>query len=65
VYGIEVWGLSEARKEIDKARSRFCKKLMGVPNCAASGFAEMELSREGRRGKCIGQIVKYWYRIVC
>jgi hypothetical protein len=56
---LKVWGLSEGWKEIDKTHSRFCKKLMGIPKCAASGFAEMELGRGSRRGKCIGQIVKY------
>ena len=65
MYGIEVWGLSEAWKEIYKTRSRFCKKRMGTPNCAASRFAEVELGRQSRRGKYTGQIVKYWYRIVC
>jgi hypothetical protein len=50
--GIEVWGLNEALKEADKVHSRFCKKLIGIPNCAANGFAEMELGRESRRGKC-------------
>jgi hypothetical protein len=25
MYGIEMWGLSEAWKELDKAHSRFCK----------------------------------------
>jgi hypothetical protein len=24
----------------------------------------MELGRESRRSKCLGQIVKYWYRVV-
>jgi hypothetical protein len=46
-----MWGLSEAWKESDKAHNRFCKKLMGIPNCAANGFAQMELGRESRRGK--------------
>jgi len=41
-----VWGLSEAWEEIDKTCSRFCKKLMGITNCAASGFFEMELGRD-------------------
>jgi hypothetical protein len=38
--------LQEAEKELDKVHSKFCKKLMIIPNCAASGFAEMELGRE-------------------
>jgi hypothetical protein len=35
----------------------FEKKLKGVSNCAASGFAELELDRDSRRGKCMGQIL--------
>ena len=49
-----MWRLSEAWKKLDKVHSRLRKKLMGILNCAASGFAEMGLSREIRRGKCIG-----------
>jgi hypothetical protein len=31
VYGIELWGVYDAWKEIDKIHSRFCKKILGVP----------------------------------
>jgi hypothetical protein len=65
VYGMEVWGLIEAWKDVDRLYSRFCKKLMGILNCAANGFPEMELGRESRRGKCIGQIIKYCCWIMC
>ena len=61
MYKTELWGLSEEWKELVKVHSRLCKNLMGIRNCAASGFAGMELGRESRRGKCIGQIVIYWY----
>jgi len=64
MYGIEVWRLSEAWKELDKIHRRFCKKLLGILNCAVNGLAEMELGRESRRGRCIGQILKYLYQIV-
>jgi hypothetical protein len=47
-YGIEVWGLSDVWKEKDKFHSRFCKKSMGTPNCAANGLAQMELGRENK-----------------
>ena len=30
---------------------------MFVLNCAANGFAEMELDRDSRRGKCKGHVV--------
>jgi len=45
---------NEAWKEIDKVYGHFCKKLLGVPSCAANGFAEMELIREIRRCKFMG-----------
>ena len=32
------------------------KKLIGIVNCTANEFAEMQLSRESRRGKCLVQI---------
>jgi len=54
--------LSEAWKEVDNVHRGFCKKLMGVPNCVANGFAETELGRESRRGK---SAVKCWYKIMC
>jgi hypothetical protein len=31
----------------------------------ANRFAEMELGRESSTGKFIGQILKYWYWIMC
>ena len=58
MYRIEAWGLKEAWKGMDKVYSRFCKKLMGIQNCAANRFAEMELGRESRRGKCLVHILK-------
>ena len=50
MYGIEVWACGEARIEYGKIHSRLCKKIMGVTNCAANGFAEIELGRDSRRG---------------
>jgi hypothetical protein len=61
MYGVEVWGLSEAWKCLDKAHCRLFQKVMGVPNCASTGLAETELWRGNRRGKT----VKYWIRIMC
>ena len=43
-YGIEVWGLSKAWK-LYKILGIFCKKLMGIPNCAVNGYAEVEICR--------------------
>jgi hypothetical protein len=64
MYGIEVWGLNGAWKEVDKVHSIFCKKIIGIPNCAANGFVEMELGRESSRSKCLGRILKYWYCVM-
>jgi hypothetical protein len=55
-------GLIEAWKGFDKVRGRF-QKLMGIPHCAASGFAEVELGGESRRGMLMTQAVKYWHHI--
>jgi hypothetical protein len=65
VYGIEVWGLNGAWKEVDKVYSRFCSKIIGIPNCAVNGFTETEPGRESRRCKCLGQVLKYWYCVIC
>lgn len=59
MYGIEVWRLDKAWKELDKICSRFCKKVINMLNCAAGGFVEMELCTESRSHRCVGQIVKY------
>ena len=52
MYGIEVWRLSEAWKELDKVHCRFCEKLMGIPNCTSSELVEVELGGESRRRDC-------------
>jgi hypothetical protein len=38
---------------------------MVIPNYAANGFAEMKLHRESKSCKYMGQMVKYWFRIIC
>lgn len=40
-------------------------ETVSISNCAANGISEMELGTDSRGGKCLGQIVKYWYRIIC
>jgi Zn ribbon nucleic-acid-binding protein len=56
MYGIELWGLSEAQwKELDKIQNRqvFCKKLMGITNCVACGFAwQKEQEKQVQRTDC-------------
>jgi hypothetical protein len=44
MYGIQVWGLNKAWKELGKIYSGSCNKLMGVANCAVSGFARWRLA---------------------
>jgi hypothetical protein len=60
MYGVEVWGLDEAWKEVDRIHGRFCKKILGLPRCTANGLAEMELGRDSRRRKAMWLAVKYW-----
>jgi hypothetical protein len=62
VYGIEVWGLNGAWKEVDKVHSIFCKKRYA--KLCSKWIAEMELGRESRRSKCLGRILKYWYSVM-
>jgi hypothetical protein len=64
MYGVELWGLDKAWKEVDRIYGRFCKKTLGLPRCAASGMAEMELGRDSRGGKAMWLAVKYWQRIM-
>jgi hypothetical protein len=48
-----IWGLNGVWKEVDKVhRIFFVNKIIGIPNCAANGFAELELGRKSRRSKC-------------
>jgi hypothetical protein len=53
MYGVELWGLDEAWKEVDRIHGRFCKKILGLPRCVANGMTEMELGRDSRRGKAM------------
>jgi hypothetical protein len=46
MYGIEVW------KGLYRVHGRF-QKLMEIPNCATSGFDEMELGGKSRRGMLV------------
>jgi hypothetical protein len=64
MYGIKLWGVYDALKETDKIHGRFCKKILGLPRCAANGAAEIELGRDSRRGKTMRLTLKYWQRIL-
>jgi hypothetical protein len=58
-------GLHGAWKEVAKVHGRFCKKITGLPNCAVNGFVEIKLGRDSRHSKCLRQILKYWYHVMC
>jgi hypothetical protein len=65
MYGIELWGVYDTWKEIDKIHGRFCKKILWVPRCAGNGAAEIKLGRDSRRGKTMSLTLKFWQRILC
>jgi hypothetical protein len=48
-----------------KMRGKFCKKLIGIPRCAANVFAARELGRYNGRVEVMGLVVKYRYRFMC
>jgi hypothetical protein len=39
-------GVKRVTERSEKVCSRFCKKIMAIPNCATNGFAEIEIGRE-------------------
>ena len=41
---------------------RFCNRVIGSPRNTAKGTAEWGLGREGRKGRVLCSVVKYWYR---
>jgi hypothetical protein len=57
-------GLYNTWTEINKIHSRFCKKKLGIPRCAANGKPEIELFRNGKRGNIMSLPLKYWQRIL-
>jgi hypothetical protein len=54
LYGVEI---------VDTVEGRFCKKVLRIPRSAANRAAESELGREGRRGKILTYVAKYWVRV--
>ena len=53
MYGVEIWGMGDG---IDGVQGRFCKKVLRIPRCAASGIAEWE----SMRYKMLDLVVQYW-----
>jgi hypothetical protein len=62
MYGVELWGLDEAWKEVDRIHGPFCKKILAI--CGANGTTQTELGRDSRRGKAMWLAVQYWQRIM-
>jgi len=52
MYGVEIWGMGDG---IDGVQGRFCKKVLRIPRCAASGIAEWE----SMRYKMLDLVVQY------
>jgi hypothetical protein len=63
MYGVEIWGIEEGWKQIDKIHGRMCKKILGIPRFTANGVTELELGRDSRRSKVMNSLVTYWPRI--
>jgi hypothetical protein len=51
-------------KLIDVIQSRLRKKVLRLLRFAANVVAELEMDRNGRRGKVLCLAVKYWLRIL-
>lgn len=64
MYGIEIWGLNGAWKEVDKVHSRFCKKIIDKRNCSKRIYRYGTQQGEWER-QVLGQILKYWYIVMC
>jgi hypothetical protein len=64
MYGVEIRGIEEGWKEIDKIHGRVGRKILGIPRFAANWVAELELGRDSRRRKAMNTLVKYWQRIL-
>jgi hypothetical protein len=60
MYGVEVWGIHEAWKEMDVFHTRFFKKILGVRRCTANSSADLELGRDSSRSSIMIRVLKYW-----
>jgi hypothetical protein len=61
--GVEIWGLEDGWKEIEKVHELFCKRLMETPNTAANGACVKEHGRTNRKEKVIERVLRYWQRL--
>lgn len=66
MYGLQVWGLNKEWKELSKVHSGSCNKLMGVSNCAVSGFARWRLAEyEGQGHSTDCKVLVSDYAFIC
>jgi hypothetical protein len=48
------------RKAGKKIHGKFCDKLLRILRCADNQVAKLKLGGDGRRGKVLHRIMKYW-----
>jgi hypothetical protein len=63
ITGVEIWGLEDGWKEVQKVHELFCKTVMGTPNTAANGVCVKELRRTNRKEKVMERVLRYWQRL--
>jgi hypothetical protein len=56
MHGTEVWGLSQACKELYKVHNRYCKKLMGTPEVHPTDLLRWNLAGRGREASAQGRV---------
>jgi hypothetical protein len=61
--GVEIWGLEDGWKETGEVHELFCKRVMRMPNTAASGACVKELGRTNREEKVTERVLRYWQRL--
>jgi hypothetical protein len=64
MYGVVVWNLAEAWREIDKIQSRLDMKMLGLSRFAANSVAKLELQEDSWRAKVMCLMVKYWFHLL-
>jgi hypothetical protein len=61
--GVEIWGLEDGWKEVNKVHELFCKRVMGTPNTAANRVCVKEIGRTNRKEKVMERVLRYWQRL--
>jgi hypothetical protein len=58
--GVEIWGLDDGWREIEKVHEMFCKRIMGASTAAANGACVKELGSTNRKENVLERVFKYW-----